>query len=585
MRTASPAATALAVLASTALWTLPIPPPAQADWPPCGRTVTSAPGKQVSPAIATDGSSGAIVAWVDLHEPVANIFARRMLASGEADPAWPAEGSRLMTDPAALADAIEVPAFPVMIPDGAGGAIVAWQHGRAPGTGTDIFAQHVLASGAVDPAWPANGVVVCEVRGVQDLPALVGDGAGGAIVTWMDGRSSTTSVDIFAQRVLGSGTVDPAWPANGRALCTAPAPQAFPTIVSDGAGGAIVTWSDFRSSITSVDIFAQRVLASGVTDPAWPVDGRALCTAAGEQFEPQLVSDDAHGAIVAWYDSRSGINHVFAHHVLGSGVVDPAWPANGRAVTDGAFTEEFPKLAPDGDGGAIVAWQTRVNGLLRIFAQHVTSAGQRDPAWPANGRGLNASDTSPDQTTIVPDGSGGAIVAWQEGLDILAQHVLASGALASGFPPAGRVLCDLPSEQRDPVMIAAGPSGAIVAWTDTRNGTDADVFALQVLEAGTLDVPPQDPRATTFASPRPNPARGPITLRFTLGREAKMRLSIFDPSGRRVRDLASGARPAGEHALEWDLRDQDGRAVRAGLYLARLEVEGLSVVQRLLALQ
>ena len=40
----------------------------------------------------------------------------------------------------------------VIVPDGAGGAIVTWQDGA-----TDIFAQHVLASGVLDPAFLAAG--------------------------------------------------------------------------------------------------------------------------------------------------------------------------------------------------------------------------------------------------------------------------------------------------------------------------------------------------------------------------------------------------------------------------------------------
>ena len=73
-------------------------------------------------------------------------------------------------------------------------------------------------------------------------------------------------------------------------LCTAANSQWSQTIVSDGAGGAIVTWYDYRSGETS-DIYAQHVLASGGADPAWPADGRALCSAANSKTIPMIVSD------------------------------------------------------------------------------------------------------------------------------------------------------------------------------------------------------------------------------------------------------------------------------------------------------
>ncbi len=59
--------------------------------------------------------------------------------------------------------------------------------------------------------------------------------------------------------------------------------SAYPTIVSDGAGGAIVTWKDHRSG-TSYDIYAQRISAGGTVQ--WTANGVALCTATGDQSVP-----------------------------------------------------------------------------------------------------------------------------------------------------------------------------------------------------------------------------------------------------------------------------------------------------------
>ena len=76
-----------------------------------------------------------------------------------------------------------------------------------------------------------------------------------------------------------------------------------------------------------------------------------------------------------------------------------------------------------------------------------------------------------------------------------------------------------------------------------------------------------------------------VTLRFALQHQARVRLGIYDVGGRRVRELASGAQAAGEHALAWDLRDEAGRSVGAGLYFARLEAEGQVLTQKLATLR
>lgn len=129
----------------------------------------------------------------------------------------------------------------------------------------------------------------------------------------------------------------------------------------------------------------------------------------------------------------------------------------------------------------------------------------------------------------------------------------------------GRLLCDLTSVRGDPALVATDGSGAIVAWTDLR-GIDADIFAIQVLAAAPVQVPGPDASGIIFLRPTPNPARESLTLRFALPRETLVRLAIYDVAGRRVRELASGARLAGEQAIGWDLLDERGRAVGAVLF-------------------
>src|SRR5204862_5409949 len=51
-----------------------------------------------------------------------------------------------------------------------------------------------------------------------------------------------------------------AWPAFGRAIGAAPGNQDDAQAATDGAGGAIITWVDAASGV--VDLFAQHVLAS-----------------------------------------------------------------------------------------------------------------------------------------------------------------------------------------------------------------------------------------------------------------------------------------------------------------------------------
>lgn len=562
--------------------------PAVADWPALGRALTAAPGDQNHARIASDGADGAIVTWQDGRGGAVNIFAQHVAGSGVVDAAWPVDGRALLTDPAALATAQGGQKLPLIVPDGTGGAFVAWQDERNDLHGPDVFAQHVLPSGAVDPAWPANGLAVCVAPGVQDNASMVSDGEGGAILTWMDGRNGGGNPDIFAQHVLPSGAVDSAWPADGVALCTAPMTQAFPKIASDGSGGAIVTWYDLRRpSATQIDIYAQHVLRSGAVDPAWPVDGRGLCLDPSFQVDAAIAADGHHGAIVAWTDLRDGSPHIYAQRVLSSGAIAPGWPANGIAVAGAPVDEESPALVTDGAGGAIVGWRDTRNGSnSNPYAQHVLASGTVDPAWPADGRALGLGPGEATSFSIASDGRGGAIVAWEEDSFILANRVLASGLLDSAFPANGRFLRLQLEFEHGPDLVVDGRGNAIVAWDNQAPNEDSEIYAQLVTTSATVGVDPGPrPGALRFAPPSPNPASGPLTLRFALPREAAVRIAVFDAGGRRVRELFTGTRAAGEHSVAWDLRDESGRAVGAGIYFARLEAEGQRLTRKVAAVR
>jgi hypothetical protein len=57
-------------------------------------------------------------------------------------------------------------------------------------------------------------------------------------------------------------------------------------------------------------------------------------------------------------------------------------------------------------------------------------------------------------------------------------------------------------------------------------------------------------------------------------------LAVYDVSGRLVRRLVDGMRPAGEHAVGWDGLDDRGIAVASGVYYYRLSVDGASAAKK-----
>ena len=64
-----------------------------------------------------------------------------------------------------------------------------------------------------------------------------------------------------------------------------------------------------------------------------------------------------------------------------------------------------------------------------------------------------------------------------------------------------------------------------------------------------------------------------VLLRYTLSRDANVRLAVYDATGRRVRELAKEWRRLEVTSIGWDRRDEGGHDVGSGVFFARLEAE------------
>jgi hypothetical protein len=499
------------------------------QWATGGIVLSKATGSQQNSRITSDGAGGAIATWEGYSGYNWDIYAQRVAASGTVQ--WTANGVGLCT---ATGDQ----EHPAIAPDGAGGAIVTWDDKRG---NQDIYAQRVDASGAVQ--WTVNGVAVCAAAGFQNYPAIISDGAGGAVVTWQDARSG--NYDVYAQCVDASGAAQ--WATNGVALCTAAGNQGQVTITSDGAGGAIVGWADSRNA-SDADIYAQRVSASGAAQ--WAANGIALCTATGYQEVPQIVSDGAGGAIVTWQDARSGNYDIYAQRVNASGGIQ--WTADGVALCTAAGDQEFPAIISDGAGGAFVAWQDLRSASWDIYGMRVNDSGgpvatllQRYSSSVSD-HGIKVTWTlaemDPGVEFVILRATQGA-----SDLEQLSSEGLAREGLSFEFV------------DRDV------ESGTTYTY---RVDMQAGGVRKTLFETGPVQAPAMP--ATLYQN-RPNPFNPSTVIAFYVPVASRVTLDIFDASGKLVvRLIDREERPKGENTVAWHGVDAQGRAVGSGVYFYRL---------------
>jgi PKD repeat protein len=376
-----------------------------------GVPICTAANNQLSPQITTDGSGGAIITWWDERSGNYDIYVQRIDSVGK--PLWTANGVAICTEANEQRE-------PQITNDSSGGAIITWQDERRGNY--DIYAQRIDSAGK--PLWTANGVAICTAGNNQGPPQITSDGSGGAIIAWEDNRS--VDMDIYAQRIAGNGEI--LWTAGGVAICTATNLQISTQITPDGSGGAIITWGDRRRG-DNWDIYARRIDSTGKS--LWTADGVAICTAAyDQQLYPHITTDGSGGAIITWKDYRSNVDgDIYAQRIDSTGKL--LWNANGVAICTADNYQQIPQITFDGSSGAIITWEDYRSGNYDIYAQHIDSTGKL--LWTANGLVICAADIHQMYPQIAADGSGGAIITWQDlrsyNSDIYARRITKDGEL------------------------------------------------------------------------------------------------------------------------------------------------------------
>jgi hypothetical protein len=99
------------------------------------------------------------------------------------------------------------------------------------------------------------------------------------------------------------------------------------------------------------------------------------------------------------------------------------------------------------------------------------------------------------------------------------------------------------------------------------------------VDPGPPGIPPASlPVKLEFGPPVPNPARGEASFTLALPKAAEVRFEVFDVRGRQVGEPVTEHFDAGYHRVTWS--PSDGGAARAGVYFARVWVDGTKLTER-----
>ncbi len=83
----------------------------------------------------------------------------------------------------------------------------------------------------------------------------------------------------------------------------------------------------------------------------------------------------------------------------------------------------------------------------------------------------------------------------------------------------------------------------------------------------------------------PNPFNPETTISYSVPKDAKVLLSIYNTKGQLVRTLVNGTVLSGTHRVVWNGADDNGNKVSSGIYFSRIQTEGKSLTTKMLMLK
>jgi len=264
-----------------------------------------------------------------------------------------------------------------MLPDGGGGVVVFM---RANGYGNPI-ATRIDGNKVVHAGWPAAGLVLSSNFDPLNFnldSALLPSGPDHFIAAWWSGQAE--SGQIHLQRFGLDGALDPAWPTDGVPVA-APDTIAALTFLADGLGGAyVLRQKDHTPVATHVSVTGAIVAGPDVS----VLDTAAQYSPTFVQshlYHDKIMADVTLGGglLVGWGDTRLAPTVSFrVRWLLANLTADPGKPDSGVVVfpaSTGTSAGSMLDVHSDGVVGAFVSWAARTTGTNQgeLWMTHVSA--------------------------------------------------------------------------------------------------------------------------------------------------------------------------------------------------------------------
>lgn len=265
-----------------------------------GVAVSKSPSRKTMTSVIGDDDGGAYIFWIENQNNKTVILSRQVDSTGKA--LW-GKNPVMVSNPnhSVITYSVEKTAD--------GSLYCAWQIQQSD---KDVYHQLISSKGKI--LWGSGGKNITSRKGHQTNPqVLTADSS--IILSWTN-EIENNDKNIFIQKYNSSGKG--LWKDEGVPVIALNGNQFGQKLLGDGKGGAIVSWIDRRVDSLRANIYAQRITSKGEVD--W--DSTALAVANHPNTEKSYVSivSDTKGGIIALFrENRDGENAIYGQKIFNTG--------------------------------------------------------------------------------------------------------------------------------------------------------------------------------------------------------------------------------------------------------------------------
>ncbi len=375
--------------------------------------------------------------------------------------------------------------------DADGDFVITWNSNNPDGSSLGIFARRYNADGiAASNEFKVNSLTSDDLAS----PSVAMDADGDFVITWDGLNQDGSSVEIYAQRYNADGiTAGAEFKVNNSTIGI----QTNPSIAMDADGDFVITWDSDNQLGDSFDIYAQRYNTDG-SEAGGEFKVNTFIT--GSQSTPSIAMNAGGDFVIAWnsFEQDGNILGIFAQRYNADGsTAGIEFPVNTITTLD----QQTPSVAMDADGDFVITWRSKVKEPdnipedLAIYARRYNANGDPldTPEFKVNETtiGNQQSDTS-----IAMDADGDFVITWRsndptgDDLDVYHQRYKADGSRQDG-----ELIVNAPATgaQFSPSIAMDASGDFVIAWSSgsVTNGEviNTDIHAQRYLGADeTIDL-------------------------------------------------------------------------------------------------